>query len=65
MEWNAVIFGPTDTPFEDGTFKLTIKFSGQHFIIFIGEHGNAIFIKPHGQSGTTVIQDVDWLKMNR
>ena len=25
MEWNAVIFGPTDTPFEDGTFKLTIK----------------------------------------
>ena len=28
MEWNAVIFGPTDTPFEDGTFKLTIKFSG-------------------------------------
>merc|ERR1719343_778962 len=27
MEWNAVIFGPTDTPFEDGTFKLTIKFS--------------------------------------
>ncbi len=24
MLWNAVIFGPHDTPFEDGTFKLTI-----------------------------------------
>ena len=26
--WNAVIFGPADTPFEDGTFKLTIEFTG-------------------------------------
>ena len=25
MVWNAVIFGPHDTPFEDGTFKLTIS----------------------------------------
>ncbi|KAJ3636289.1 hypothetical protein Zmor_009025 [Zophobas morio] len=25
--WNAVIFGPSETPFEDGTFKLTIEFS--------------------------------------
>ncbi|ORX46430.1 ubiquitin-conjugating enzyme [Piromyces finnis] len=24
--WNAVIFGPEDTPFEDGTFKLTLQF---------------------------------------
>ena len=24
MLWNAVIFGPHETPFEDGTFKLTI-----------------------------------------
>ncbi|KAG2352018.1 hypothetical protein BDR07DRAFT_1440127 [Suillus spraguei] len=22
MIWNAVIFGPSDTPFEDGTFKI-------------------------------------------
>ncbi|KAI0989546.1 hypothetical protein GJ496_005204 [Pomphorhynchus laevis] len=27
MLWNAVIFGPQDTPFEDGTFKLTLEFS--------------------------------------
>merc|ERR1712071_477641 len=27
MIWNAVIFGPHDTPFEDGTFKLTIEFT--------------------------------------
>jgi len=27
MQWNAVIFGPADTPFEDGTFKLTITFT--------------------------------------
>lgn len=24
MVWNAVIFGPHDTPFEDGTFKLMV-----------------------------------------
>ena len=27
MNWNAVIFGPADTPFEDGTFHLTLSFS--------------------------------------
>lgn len=27
MIWNAVIFGPDDTPFEDGIFKLTIEFT--------------------------------------
>jgi ubiquitin-conjugating enzyme E2 A len=26
MLWNAVIFGPGDTPFEDGTFKLLLTF---------------------------------------
>jgi len=26
--WNAIIFGPIDTPFEDGTFRLTIEFTG-------------------------------------
>ncbi|KAG7095475.1 Ubiquitin-conjugating enzyme E2 2 [Marasmius oreades] len=26
MLWNAVIFGPADTPFEDGTFKLVLTF---------------------------------------
>lgn len=26
MVWNAVIFGPEDTPFENGTFRLTISF---------------------------------------
>ncbi|TPX48304.1 hypothetical protein SeMB42_g02663 [Synchytrium endobioticum] len=24
--WNAVIFGPEETPFEDGTFKLILQF---------------------------------------
>ncbi|KAL3901536.1 MAG: hypothetical protein SGCHY_000520 [Lobulomycetales sp.] len=24
--WNAVIFGPEETPFEDGTFRLTLTF---------------------------------------
>ena len=27
MVWNAVIFGPQGTPFEDGTFKLLITFT--------------------------------------
>ncbi|KAI9220752.1 ubiquitin-conjugating enzyme/RWD-like protein [Blastocladiella britannica] len=26
MQWNAVIFGPPDTPFEDGVFKLVLDF---------------------------------------
>lgn len=26
MHWNAVIFGPDDTPFEGGTFKLFLLF---------------------------------------
>ncbi|KAK4054590.1 Ubiquitin-conjugating enzyme E2 2 [Microbotryomycetes sp. JL201] len=26
MVWNAVIFGPADTPFEDGTFRLVLTF---------------------------------------
>ncbi|KAF5378204.1 hypothetical protein D9615_007537 [Tricholomella constricta] len=26
MLWNTVIFGPADTPFEDGTFKLLLTF---------------------------------------
>lgn len=30
MIWNAVIFGPHDTPFEDGTFKLTIEFTEEY-----------------------------------
>ncbi|GLH15758.1 Ubiquitin-conjugating enzyme E2-17 kDa [Gryllus bimaculatus] len=27
MEWNAIIIGPGDTPFEDGIFRLTLKFT--------------------------------------
>lgn len=30
MQWNAVIFGPHDTPFEDGTFKLSMNFSEEY-----------------------------------
>lgn len=30
MLWNAVIFGPRDTPFEDGTFKLTLEFTEEY-----------------------------------
>ena len=26
MEWNAVIFGPEDTPWDGGTFKLVLSF---------------------------------------
>eukprot|EP00038_Savillea_parva_P009477 m.183792 g.183792 ORF g.183792 m.183792 type:complete len:167 (+) comp15941_c0_seq1:295-795(+) len=28
--WNAVIFGPPDTPFEDGAFKLILEFSDDY-----------------------------------
>lgn len=30
MTWNAVIIGPADTPFEDGTFRLTLEFDEQY-----------------------------------
>ncbi|ORX41192.1 ubiquitin-conjugating enzyme [Kockovaella imperatae] len=30
MIWNAVIFGPPDTPFEDGSFRLTLTFSDSY-----------------------------------
>jgi len=30
MSWNAVIFGPAETPFEDGTFKLALEFSNEY-----------------------------------
>lgn len=30
MTWNAVIIGPSDTPFEDGTFKLIMQFDEQY-----------------------------------
>lgn len=30
MRWEAVIFGPQDTPFEDGTFKLSLEFTEEY-----------------------------------
>ena len=30
MKWNAVIFGPEDTAWEDGTFKLTVEFTEEY-----------------------------------
>ncbi|TIA71137.1 hypothetical protein E3P92_02778 [Wallemia ichthyophaga] len=30
MIWNAVIFGPGETPFEDGTFRLLLTFDEQY-----------------------------------
>ena len=30
MRWEAVIFGPNDTPFEDGIFKLSLEFTEEY-----------------------------------
>ena len=30
LQWNAVIFGPNDTPFEDGTFRLSLAFNEEY-----------------------------------
>ncbi|ODV91850.1 hypothetical protein CANCADRAFT_78119 [Tortispora caseinolytica NRRL Y-17796] len=30
MTWNAVILGPADTPYEDGTFRLVLQFDEQY-----------------------------------
>ncbi|CAP21120.1 Protein CBR-UBC-1 [Caenorhabditis briggsae] len=30
LQWEAIIFGPQETPFEDGTFKLSLEFSEEY-----------------------------------
>jgi len=30
MKWHAVIFGPDDTAWEDGTFKLSVEFTEEY-----------------------------------
>lgn len=30
LKWEAVIFGPTDTPFEEGTFRLSLHFTEEY-----------------------------------
>lgn len=30
MVWNAIVFGPLETPFEDGTFRLKLVFSEEY-----------------------------------
>nr|CDJ89385.1 Ubiquitin-conjugating enzyme domain containing protein [Haemonchus contortus] len=30
LAWEAIIFGPQDTPFEDGTFKLSLEFTEEY-----------------------------------
>ena len=30
MIWDAIIFGPPDTPFEDGTFRLKLQFTEEY-----------------------------------
>lgn len=30
LQWNAVIFGPDDTPWDGGTFRLTLAFSEEY-----------------------------------
>ena len=30
MKWKAIIFGPEDTPWEDGVFKLNLEFSEEY-----------------------------------
>ncbi|KAF1759326.1 hypothetical protein GCK72_015791 [Caenorhabditis remanei] len=30
LAWEAIIFGPQETPFEDGTFKLSLEFSEEY-----------------------------------
>ena len=54
--WNAVIFGPEDTPWESGTFRLTLEFTEEYptkpptvkFVTKIfhpnGNHANLKFI---------------------
>ncbi|KAI3768105.1 hypothetical protein L2E82_18537 [Cichorium intybus] len=54
MLWNAVIFGPDDTPWDEGTFKLTLQFSEDYpnkpptvrFISRMFHPNNVVFPRP-------------------
>jgi ubiquitin-protein ligase len=35
MSWNAVIFGPDDTPWEGGTFSLTLDFTEVRGVVWL------------------------------
>ncbi|KAL8147457.1 hypothetical protein AgCh_004966 [Apium graveolens] len=49
--WNAVIFGPDDTPWDGGTFKLTLQFTEDYpnkppVVRFVSRmfHPNSVFL---------------------
>merc|ERR1711974_256074 len=59
--WNAVICGPKETPFEDGTFKLTLQFSEDYpnrppVIRFLSKMFHPNIFKEEGQVGL----DLHW-----
>ncbi|KAL0384959.1 UNVERIFIED_CONTAM: Ubiquitin-conjugating enzyme E2 2 [Sesamum radiatum] len=57
MLWNAVIFGPDDTPWDGGTFKLTLQFTEDYpnkppTVRFVSRmfHPNIIVVYPNPNS---------------
>ena len=38
LMWNAMVIGPDDTPFEDGTFKLVLQVNLCQKLFFLQEH---------------------------
>ena len=65
MLWNAVICGPNQTPFEDGTFKLTLEFSDKYpyeppAVKFLSKMFHPNIFEEDGRVGLDILENSKW-----
>ena len=63
--WNAVICGPSETPFEDGTFKLTLEFSDKYpyeppAVKFLSKMFHPNIFEEDGRVGLDILENSKW-----
>ena len=63
--WNAVICGPNQTPFEDGTFKLTLEFSDRYphrppVVKFLSKMFHPNIFEEDGRVGLDILKNSKW-----
>ncbi|OAE19980.1 hypothetical protein AXG93_1765s1030 [Marchantia polymorpha subsp. ruderalis] len=69
MLWNAVIFGPDDTPWDGGTFKLTLQFTEDYpnkppTVRFVSKmfHPNSLKLDLRGPAGSAFPLPLEFLE---